>query len=528
MSFKISVVTILLNLIINQSTAQYVTLVSNNTSGSQYISDLIQHTNSNYYITGTIDPGSFGNWDIFVSKLDTNNDLLWSKVCGDAYYNQGLNIVELSDSNILITGYSSNPPGNSWTTLIKLNQNGDTLWSRSIFDSTQYIILSYLDNSEDTIKLFGTLATDTTAKGLIVAISSLTGEIFWSKSYQIPGYLRTLFSRGITQKATSKSFILIQTETDSIIILRQAFLSAFDREGSPISVKYLADSCGFNSPILNVSEESGNIFIGFNNFRYSGLLVNYLFCMIDSVGQLRYSKESVAQFGSRTFQSALIIDSTQSVVVASGLKICRLDSTGNMTAINKIYDDPGFPSASGSFSKMISSNNKLITVGSLRNTNNPPVNLLYVKSELDGTGCEILPDSDSTVDVPVAMTNDIINVDTLTSLFSIQGINYNTFNLIFNVACQANIGFDEIVYSNNDYLVYPNPFYNYLKLKGTWKKDDCKIKIYDYLGQVVYNGENLLNNESITIDLNYLRPGLYLISITDNWGITGSKRIIKN
>lgn len=427
MNFKISVVTILFNLISNQSYSQYVTLVSNNTSGSKYISDLIQHTNSNYYTTGMIDSGPFGNWDILVTKMDTNNNLIWSKIYGDTTYNSAQNIVELSDSNILVTAYSFSPPSRSCATIIKLNISGDTIWTKNILDSASGLSLNYLSHFGDSIILYGIRANDTLSKGIIVAISSLTGEIFWSKSYQIPGYLKTLFSKGITRKVTNKSFLLVHTETDSITTLRQAFLCTLDGTGNVISVKYIADSCDFRSPILKVSEQTGDVFIGINNFRYSGLLLNYLFCLIDSIGQLRYSKESVAHIGSRSFESALIIDSMQSVIVSNGSNIYLLDSTGNVAASNKVYHHPAFPAPLVSISKMLVNSNKLVTAGSLRKTNNPPINLFFIKSELDGTGCHVLPFIDSTVNVPVAMTNYLMNVDTLTSLYATRGINYSPF-----------------------------------------------------------------------------------------------------
>lgn len=526
MTTKKNILTVLLIIIGSTAFSQYVTLISNNTMGVEGSMDMLKHSNSCFYLVGGTNFGPFGDYDITVSKMDTNNNLVWSKAYGDANDDIAVEIVELNDSNILVIGFKPNP-GNFFSSLIlKLDQNGDTLWSQNIYDSTQHVTFNYLDNIGDTIRLFGGYG-DNKNKGGIIAINSLAGDIIWSKSYEIPNNLSTIFYQGITRKANNKSYLLVRTVTDSITLSDKAFLCSFDLAGNPIDVISIADSCGFSSPLLNVSEQTGDIFIGVNVWRNTGFTgENYLLCRFDSAGQLKYAKEIGPGIYSFSFQSAVLIDSINMLILSNGRNIFNIDSIGKAINCRRFYYDPAFPSALCNIKKMIVSNNKLIGVGSIRNTNNSPVNIIYFKSELDGTGCQNILFSDSTVDFPLFMTQDSMSVDTITNLYEIAGINYSTINIGFDIKCQTNIGLNEAD-SKIEFFIYPNPFFDQITINYSNKRGNYDLQIFDCLGRKVFQKNMYFKSETETINLNYLPPALYHLAITDIVGNTISKRIIK-
>uniref|UniRef100_A0A7C4TCA3 Secretion system C-terminal sorting domain-containing protein n=1 Tax=candidate division WOR-3 bacterium TaxID=2052148 RepID=A0A7C4TCA3_UNCW3 len=78
---------------------------------------------------------NFPNRDIWVLKLNSNADTVWTKTIG-AYgkYDGGMSIFQSNNGGYYLTGYSQTytPPGmgydNVW--LLRLNDNGDTVWTR--------------------------------------------------------------------------------------------------------------------------------------------------------------------------------------------------------------------------------------------------------------------------------------------------------------------------------------------------------------------------------------------------------------
>ena len=528
MNLKTGISILFMFFIVNLSYSQYVTLVSNNSTGVEYILDLIQHTNSFIYSAGVKDPGPLGSSDCIISKLDTNNNLIWSKVYGDTNYNSTVEIKELSDSNILLIGYYVNYPTNYFSSMLcKLDQNGDTLWTQTIYDSTKHIALHYLDNSNDTIKLFGEYGNKV-IKGILVAISASTGELFWSKSYFIQNNLSTHFYSAKTRKANNKSYILTKTVTDSITLSEKEFLCTFDQYGSPMNVLEIADSATSNITFVNISEQTGKVLIGMNNHRGNGFGDNYLVCLIDSTGNLIYAKEFGPGFGITIFTDGIIIDSTNSVLLAAAQSIIyHLDSIGGIKSIRKIYFDPLFPFSIIGLNKVIVYADMLIGGGGIRHTNNPPINMLFTKSKLDGTGCQNISITGNNVNVPVSLASGTMIVDTITTLHTISTINYFPINLIFNIACISNVNIQENK-NRNEILLYPNPVFENLTFKGNWNYNNCEIQIYDNLGRVVFNKQMVLTRAENTISLKHLKPAIYLISISDNEGNLITKRFIKD
>ena len=82
---------------------------------------------------------------------------------------------------------------------------------------------------------------------------------------------------------------------------------------------------------------------------------------------------------------------------------------------------------------------------------------------------------------------------------------------------------------NINLLVYPNPFSHNTDIKfSKYVSDKITISVFDMLGKIVYEDiTNLdINKGQITLDLENLEPGIYMLVVSD--GIhTSSQKIIK-
>jgi len=149
------------------------------TGGTGYMRSLVNAVDAseNIYTTGffdkqvDFDPGpadlvltSFGEDDIFISKLDSNGNYVWTKQLGGSSYDAGSSITLDDAGNIYVTGYFQETvdfdPGSGITTLtsagfsdifiLKLNATGNFIWAKKVggtsFDISGSIKVDALNN----------------------------------------------------------------------------------------------------------------------------------------------------------------------------------------------------------------------------------------------------------------------------------------------------------------------------------------------------------------------------------------------
>ncbi len=90
--------------------------------------DLCQTADGGFMIAGTTESYGAGSYDVYIIKTDNNGDTLWTRTFGDADYEEGRAVEKTHDGNYLIAGSGVNV--NSDVYLIKIQDDGDTLWTK--------------------------------------------------------------------------------------------------------------------------------------------------------------------------------------------------------------------------------------------------------------------------------------------------------------------------------------------------------------------------------------------------------------
>ena len=102
-------------------------------SGDDYGMSITLTTDGNYMIAGTTDTLGNPNNDMYLLiKTDLSGNVLWSKTLGTTGYNEAQSIEPTTDGNYIITGLvdSLNTSNALVVGLIKINNSGDTLWTK--------------------------------------------------------------------------------------------------------------------------------------------------------------------------------------------------------------------------------------------------------------------------------------------------------------------------------------------------------------------------------------------------------------
>lgn len=102
-------------------------------TGEDIANDIVVTFGGFYFIVGSTTSFGAGGKDIYLLKLDFNGDTVWSKTYGGSLDEEGLSLTVQSGEfdNILISGYSTSfGSGDKDAYLLKINTNGDTLWTK--------------------------------------------------------------------------------------------------------------------------------------------------------------------------------------------------------------------------------------------------------------------------------------------------------------------------------------------------------------------------------------------------------------
>jgi hypothetical protein len=147
--------------------------------------------------------------NVYCIKTDSVGNIQWNKSFGGPYYDVAWRVIQTKDSNYVMAGiYTESDPtpptmcadgyGLTRPYIIKLNQNGDTMWTRrygeAVFN-TGIRVLRELDNGD--LIAAGQYHIDSTNNelGLILKVNN-NGDSLWYKTYWnliSPGSLNALY-----------------------------------------------------------------------------------------------------------------------------------------------------------------------------------------------------------------------------------------------------------------------------------------------------------------------------------------------
>lgn len=150
-------------------------LSENSIGGSEDESfyDVIQTSDGGFAFTGKSKSSdgdiseNNGNEDLLIVKTDENGNLQWQKTYGGSETDEGQSIVQTSDNGYLVAGYTNSTDGDVFGNhgnydcwLLKLNPNGDTIWTKCLGSSGADRAYSVLETYDHNIIIAGHAGAD--------------------------------------------------------------------------------------------------------------------------------------------------------------------------------------------------------------------------------------------------------------------------------------------------------------------------------------------------------------------------------
>jgi|GEM_PF-6890259 len=431
---------------------------------------IVQTHDHGFVVAGYTQSYGAGLYDMYVIKTDSAGDTLWTRTFGGTDNDAMGYVIETPDSNLLFAGWTYSIGNNFRTVLMKTDQNGNVIWSKTYVAAGAYAFFaSYITPTVD----HGYMITGRGGNFYMLKVDS-TGNVVWDKRYSLantfyPDYCycarQTLdsgfiISGGLNPVSGSCTVIeLIKTDSTGNITWQYAY---GDTSGTESDFGYSVDLYQDGSySVSGITSSFGSLQI--------------MLMKINPIGTVAWAKQYGSSGSSQECRSMLLPDS--SFMVTSNIdlfgsdpfKMLRIDRNGYVGCLE---------------------DSAPVTIY--------PTNLIAVNAGGTTTPTTFAVGSGSTQIIQSNLPNEIISC--------------------------LNLHSDAEISSAIDPLkIFPNPAHASFTLNIQEKKPGRKIEIFSSAGAKVYS--DLFEMTTMKINCDWA-PGVYHLILSDSEQSVAHKLII--
>ncbi|MFH0867637.1 MAG: T9SS type A sorting domain-containing protein [Bacteroidota bacterium] len=477
---------------------------------------IIQTTDNNYAVIGYSFSGdgdvtgSHGSADIWISKLDSSGTIIWQKALGGTKREEGFSIIQTNDNHYLIAGQSRSNDGD-----VAGNHSSPSWNDIWIVKLDSMGILNWQ-------KCLGGSNDD----GAYSIIQTRDGK------YMVAG---TVWSNNgdVTNNYGKNDYWIIKLDTNGTIIWQKNYGgSENDAANTIIETSdggYLITGAS-NSVDIDVTGNHGN--------------ADFWVIKLDSGGVLQWQK---SLGGSSDEWGKAVIETTDGQFIVVGTTssdngdvsgnhgsldywVVKLEASGNIVwqkTLGGSSDDEGYsiiPSSNGGYivaGFSCSNDGDIISNNGAADywiVNLDSSGIIQWQKNYGGTLEDKCYSISSLSYGQAALAGESWSDDGNIT-------NHYDLNDYWIVKLNTLTGIKEIT-APEAFLIYPNPASAYINIDRTNNSGYKQINIYSASGQKLFTFES--DVEKIKIDISKLSSGIYFITITDKYGRLWFKKTIKN
>lgn len=479
-------------------------------AGGDYGYSVQQTSDGGFIITGkAVDFLGSSTYYVYLIKLDANGDTLWTKKIGATANDWGKSVQQTTDGGFIIAGGSA-----SGIYLMKTDINGDTLWTK-LYGSSAYSVANSIQQTTDGGYIVAGYVYSLVSSSYDIYLikTDTNGDTLWTKSF---GGVNDDEGNCVQQTTDGGYIIAGMTESFGAGDM-DVYLIKTDVSGDTLWTKTLGGTSDDLSNSIEQTMDGGYVLSGTTVSFGAGFTDVYLI-KTDVNGNFVWAKTYGGTNADRgysahqTTDGGFIISGT-TFSFGSGnydFYLIKTNLIGD-TLWTKAFGAAGIGSDQ-SFSVQETSDGGYIICGYTTSFGAGSYDVYIIKTDSFGnSGCY---QSNPPTIVTSPLTQE---ANQLSQIFSPPTI-LTTPALIFGGSTNVNtlcvtIGVNELII-DNPFYISPNPSTGNFNISFQRTTQKCSIEIVNPLGLIVFS-ENVLNTSMSEINLRNISNGLYYLNVFD-------------
>ncbi|MBU1936586.1 T9SS type A sorting domain-containing protein [bacterium] len=182
-------------------------------NGSQGVTSVQQTTDGGYMIAGGTNDSLGGEYDFYLIKTNSIGDTLWTRTYGGASTDNCYAACQTNDGGYILAGLTDSfIPGTRAPYVVKTDSLGDTLWTHAYRRDEIEVIHAVQQTSDGGYILVGHTSSLTSNRDFLLIRTNNRGDTLWTRSYGINSLLNIEEASDV-QQTVDGGFIITGTST---------------------------------------------------------------------------------------------------------------------------------------------------------------------------------------------------------------------------------------------------------------------------------------------------------------------------
>ncbi len=287
----------------------------------------VQQTTDGGYIIAGITWDDIYYPDLLLIRTNSIGDTLWVKTYGSIYSETGHSVKQTIDGGYVITGHYGTDLNQANVYLIKTDESGDSLWTNTITSNTNDIGYSIQLTSENDFIIGGTKNFDPGPSDMYLIKADEFGDTIWTKTF---GGVEN--DVGISVNTTGDGGYILTGEYGTNSNHSNVYLVKTDENGDTLWSKTYGGQFSGRGNSVQQTQDGGYIISGYIEDQYSH---NVYLIRTDNMGDTLWTK-SFGSYGydignsvKQTIDGGFIFTGFSN----SSIFLIKTDSEGNLVSI---------------------------------------------------------------------------------------------------------------------------------------------------------------------------------------------------
>jgi hypothetical protein len=352
---------------------------------------IIQSSDGGYVVAGYTGGGfGAGGYDFYVVKLDSSGNVQWTKTIGGSYDDGANSIIQSSDGGYVVAGWTESFGAGYYPDIyvVKLDSSGNVIWSKTIGGSYEDYAYSIIQSSDGGYVAVGYTGSFGAGGDIYVVKLDSLGNVQWTKT--IGGSFADVAQSII--RSSDGGYVVVGRTNSFGAGGWDIYVVKIDGSGNVQWTKTIGGSYDDGANSIIQSSDGGYVVAGWTESFGAGYYPDIYVVKLDSSGNVLWTKTIG---GSGLDYAWSIIRSSDGGYVVAGhtssfgasyydIYVVKLDSSGNVIWSKTIG---GTNEDNRAFSITQSSDGGYVVAGFTTSSGIPGEDIYVVKLDANGNAC---------------------------------------------------------------------------------------------------------------------------------------------